>query len=686
MTDGSALPLSSLRAHLDEGSACSRWLVDPDGVLGRVLELEAGAAYTVPLVLDGSVSLRSRAMLFPHDWRDLRGAVRVVVAMQDGGGSRRELWAGTLRAGDRGRPGGLAVDCELPPSTTGISLQVHPLRHPPERGLARAIWVDPVLNDPSAAEEPAGQPDQGHSSVLDEIPLFSVLVPVHDPPIEMLEEAVASVRSQTFESWELCLVDDGSVDPAVIAALDAHAATDARIRVARHPAARGISAATNTAVDLAGGAYIALLDHDDTLAPDALERIAQRIAAEPGLDMVYTDEDIVDGGRQVWVHLKPGWSPDTLRTNGYTCHLGVYRRSLVQEVGGFRSAFDGSQDIDLILRLTERTDRIAHVPAVLYHWRAHPASTAGGDAKPYAYVAARNAYAAHLQRTGLVGEVGYGPPGLYRLSAAVGERTRVAIVLAVADARGLAAAAGTWVAQPHREWEAVISAPSASVPDVREALAAAGMPGERLTILESHPSESPSAGALLRATDQAATRADQLLILQTAAAGLTHDWLSRLAGYAAQDGIAAAGPVLLSPDGRVQNAGVALPDGIALHLLHGTRTSMDDFFGYGTSVHNVSAVSGVLAMPAATFLELGGLDPTLGELALIDLCVRAGEMGLRIVTVPDVRMRATGPDPSGNDLPALRRLQTRWRLRHDGDPYYNAGYRTDRGDFARRGR
>ena len=135
--------------------------------------------------------------------------------------------------------------------------------------------------------------------------------------------------------------------------------------------------------------------------------------------MVYSDEDIVDGGRQVWVHLKPAWSPDTLRTNGYTCHLGVYRRSLVRRSAGFRSEFDGSQDIDMILRLTERTDRVAHVPAILYHWRAHAASTAGGDAKPYAYVAARSAYAAHLERTGVAASVGYGPPGLYRVAATV---------------------------------------------------------------------------------------------------------------------------------------------------------------------------------------------------------------------------------------------------------------------------
>ena len=232
----------------------------------------------------------------------------------------------------------------------------------------------------------------------------------------MLEEAIASVRNQTYPHWELCLVDDGSTNPQITTTLQRHAASDPRIHLTRHATARGISEATNAALTLATGDYIALLDHDDTLTPDALQHIADRIATDPTLDMLYSDEDTVLDGRRVWAHLKPAWSPDTLRTNGYTCHLGVYRRALVRDIGGFRTEFNGSQDVDMILRLTERTDRIAHVPRILYHWRAHPDSTAAGGTKPYAYVAARNAISAHLGRVGLDGDVEFGPPGLYRLA------------------------------------------------------------------------------------------------------------------------------------------------------------------------------------------------------------------------------------------------------------------------------
>ena len=281
----------------------------------------------------------------------------------------------------------------------------------------------------------------------------------------MLREAIDSVLAQTYPHWELCLVDDGSTHPEITAELHRYANTHPRINLTRHPTAGGISHATNTALHNATGDYIALLDHDDTLAPDALQHIADTLTTQPDLDMIYTDEDIVLDGHRIWVHHKPGWSLDTLRTNGYTCHLGVYRRSLVREIGGFRDEFNGSQDVDMILRLVERTDRVAHVPHIAYHWRAHAASTAGGDAKPYAYVAARSAIAAHLVRAGVRAEVGYGPPGLYRVTHKVDPDATVALVLAAPADDSLAGAATSWLAQPHRAWTVVIAGPGRAAGD-----------------------------------------------------------------------------------------------------------------------------------------------------------------------------------------------------------------------------
>ncbi len=675
------LPVSALRGRLDAASEGTRWVVDPDGLLGRGLVMQAGSALTIPLGLSGDVWLTARAMLLPHDWRDGHGTLHATVTVEDETGTRQTVWTEPLRTGDRGRPRGHRLTCRLPATTTALTLSLTHTGPPGPDQVDRAVWLDPTLIDPAAPPPPtpttpAPAPAVSATTPPASDPLISVLTPVHDPPLAMLEQTIASVTAQTYPHWELCLVDDGSRDPQIITALQRHAATDPRIHLTRRDTPGGISAATNTALRMATGHYIALLDHDDTLTPDALQHVADTITHHPDLDMIYSDEDIVLDGRVVWTHLKPQWSPDTLRTNGYTCHLGVYRRALVREVGGFRSPYDGSQDVDMILRLTERTDRIGHIPRILYHWRAHATSTAGGDAKPYAYVAARNAIADHLRRVGWDADVGFGPPGLYRLAHRVHPRESADLVLAVSDPAGLAEAAASWREQAHPAWHVILTAPDQILDAAHTALTDAGLPDSAFTLL---PTDQDPTTALAAAAHIAT--AQHIVLMQTPALGLTHDWLTRLIGYSQQPGIAAAGPILLAPDGRIHQAGIALPDGIPLHLLQGTRSSMDDHFGYGTSVYNVSAVSGILVTPRATYHQLGGLDPTLADLALIDYCIRATTTGQRTVIVPDARLRTTATPT--NDLPTLWRLQHQWRHTHTHDPYYNPGYRTDRGDFVR---
>jgi hypothetical protein len=361
----------------------------------------------------------------------------------------------------------------------------------------------------------------------------------------------------------------------------------------------------------------------------------------------------------------------------YTCHLGVYRRSMAQQVGGFQSRFDGCQDYDFVLRLMERTDRIAHIPQILYHWRAHPHSTAGGDAKPYAYLAQPGAISEHLGRAGVEADVQFANlPGLHRVVHRVDPGLTVEIALACEDPDTLRAAAHTWNTQPHPSWRAVIATNNHT--QITDALHAAGIPDQRITLIDADPDPTTA----LHQAAQHAT-ATHLLLMQAPAIGLTHDWLTRLLGYSNQDGIAAAGPVILAPDGRIQQAGIALPEGIPLHLLNGTRSSMDKFFGYGTSVYNLSAVSGVLATSRAHYERLGGLRPAYGVLAPIDYCLRAGRAGARTVIVPDARVRLDAQPI--NDIPAIWRLRREWAAAHDHDPYYNPGYRTDRGNFEERG-
>ncbi|MGO9752688.1 MAG: glycosyltransferase family 2 protein, partial [Solirubrobacteraceae bacterium] len=654
--------------------------------------------------------LRGRVRLVPRDWRDGSAAARASVAIAAADGTQQELWSGLLPAAtEHGYPEGLALHCELPARATALLLNVEQHNARDGRSVGRAMWLDVQITDPLAGSDPLPQqtgadtaplqtnadtlprqndadpiPPQGtatdHQASLPtqtSEPLISVLTPVHDPPLEMLEQAIASVLQQTFTSWELCLVDDGSRKPEIIAALQRHAAGDPRIHLVRRDTAGGISTATNTAIDLATGQYIALLDHDDTLEPDALQLVAQKLHQDPTLDMIYTDEAVVSqDGAIARIH-KPDWSPENMCALMYTCHLGVYRRRLAVEIGGFKPAFDGCQDYDFVLRLVERSDRVAHIPRILYHWRAHASSTAGGDAaKPYAYITQPHAIAAHLTRVGAAdAQVLFGPhPGVHRIVYPVNDTRTVSLVLAVSSDEPLTEAARSWLAQPHQSWEVVLAGPPDALAACAAALQAAGIESERRTLV---PIAAGIDRAHALATGAAAAQMDHLLLMQAPIVGLTHDWLRRLLGYSDQPGIAAAGPLVLASDGRILQAGIAIPEGIPLHLLQGLHAAAG-----GPTVMNLSAVSDVLITPREAYDQLAGLRPAFGELALIDYCLRASDAGLRVVTLPDARVRVTTTEHVINDLPRLWQLRRNWRRTHTHDPYYSPNYRRDRGDYA----
>jgi GT2 family glycosyltransferase len=677
-----SIPLSALRERLDAGSAGAHWSVGADRVPGRALIQLADYEVSFPLRLPGAVSLHGRVRLLPHDWRDGSAAALASIAITEADGTRHELWSGLLPAAAAyGHPDGLALHCELPASTTALLLNAKQHDARDGRSVGRVMWLELELIDPGAGTDPVpaptDRPDHRPSApALTSEPLISVLTPVHDPPLEMLEEAIASVLQQTFTNWELCLVDDGSRKPEIIQALQRHAAGDPRIHLLRRDTAGGISTATNAALGLATGQYVALLDHDDTLEPDALQLVAAKLHDDPTLDMIYSDEAVVSaGGALARIH-KPDWSPENMTALMYTCHLGVYRRGLALEIGGFQPAFDGCQDYDFVLRLVERSDRIGHIPEILYHWRAHSSSTAGGDgAKPYAYLAQPRAIAAHLARLGTGdAQVLFGPdPGFHRIVYPVRDALTVSLVLAVTGERGLSEAARSWLAQPHRSWGVVLAGPPDVLPACAAALQAAGIARSRTTML---PIEPGIDRAYALASAAAAARTDQLLLMQVPIVGLTHDWLRRLLGYSIQRGIAAAGPLVLAPDGRILQAGIAIPEGIPLHILHG-----DNAAAGSAIVMNLSAVDDVLMTSRATFDGLNGLRPALGDLALVDFCLRATDAGHRIVAVPDARVRVTSTEYVVNDIPKLWQLRRNWCMSHTHDPYYSRYYRHDRGDY-----
>jgi GT2 family glycosyltransferase len=503
----------------------------------------------------------------------------------------------------------------------------------------------------------------------------------------MLVAALDSVRRQTFAGWELCLVDDGSRDPRVVRILVSSDEHDPRIRLIRREHSGGIARATNVALGMARGEYVACLDHDDVLADTALAMFAAAIAQHPNADILYSDEELFAGDRSSELALKPGWSPDLLRSTMYMCHLTVSRRSLALEVGGYRSEFDGSQDYDFALRITERSERIIHVPGVLYHWRVHEHSAAASEtAKPYAYSAARRALEEHIKRTGIHADVHFGDfPGVYRIVHRVPRNRSAAAILPLTGepdtvATAVTRAVNSWDASEHRPHEVVLVGSPAVLSACAGQLATEGATANMLTV-EASP--SAGVGAMVNA-GAAAAGSDCLVLLDGPVESLTRDWLARLVGFADQRGVAAVGAKTLTLDGRVEHAGVMLSDGLPLPVLHGAEAGEAGPLGIGLLPCNLSAVRGVVATGRKTFSELEGIDEQLGELGVIDFCLRAREAGMRIVSAPDVIVRHLSHAPPINDLVALYALTMRWRNRLGRDPYFNPGFYSDRADFTER--
>ena len=281
------------------------------------------------------------------------------------------------------------------------------------------------------------------AEALSNPPLISVLMPVYEPKMEWLREAVVSVRAQIYQNWELCIADDASVDPQVKGYLKGLASEDPRIKVCFRSSNGHISEATNSALEMAEGEFIALLDQDDLLREHSLICVAEAVERNPDAGIIYSDEDKIEDGRRSDPYFKPDWDPYLMCCHNLICHLGVYRTDLVRQLGGLRVGFEGAQDWDLALRCADRLgDKgIIHIPKVLYHWRIHRKSTAMADsgAKPYTLDAARRAIDEHLDRRAIKGRAELIPKfSMFRVRYELPDsKPLVSIVIATRDRRDL---------------------------------------------------------------------------------------------------------------------------------------------------------------------------------------------------------------------------------------------------------
>jgi GT2 family glycosyltransferase len=517
-------------------------------------------------------------------------------------------------------------------------------------------------------------------------PHFSIVMPVHDTPAALLEEAVTSVREQIYPHWTLCIADDHSTAPHVRPMLDRLRTQESRISVAFRGVNGHIAAASNTALALATGDFVALLDHDDRLAPQALLEMAASIVADPAVDILYSDEDKIDiSGRRFSPHFKPVWSPELLLSQNYVSHLGVYRRSLLEAIGGFRQGFDGSQDYDLLLRAVEAAgpDRVRHVPGILYHWRAMPGSVAlASGEKPYAHQAARRAIAEHLARTGMPAQV---------VRAAVGECHRPIIdlpdppprVTAIVPTRDCLdrlrpCVEGLLTGTDYPELDLVIVDNGSMASETGDYLRTLQETGKARVLRVDEPFNF----ARLNNLAVAEASGSMLALVNNDIVPLTPAWLREMVVHAARPGVGAVGAKLLDRHGRIGHAGVVLGTGpIADHAYRGLDRQAGGYFGRAQVLRNVSAVTAACMVTSrAAWETVGGMDERFAVAYNdVDYCLRLRAAGFRIVYVPTAELchhesSTRRLEPAATRRPRLAReaalLRSLWGATLRDDPYH----------------
>ncbi|MBA2955579.1 glycosyltransferase [Nocardioides sp. MAH-18] len=474
-------------------------------------------------------------------------------------------------------------------------------------------------------------------------PTFSIVTPVYNPPLDILRSTIASVRAQAFRDWELILVDDRSPDDAVREVLRAEAATDPRIRVIERETNGHIVAASNDGIEAARGEFIALLDHDDLLVPQALRVVRRAIEQYPDADYLYSDEEIVDAdGARLGQFHKPVWSPERLRGQMYTGHLSVLRTSVVREVGGFREGFDGSQDHDLVLRVTERARVIVHVPRVLYHWRGAPGSVVHDpEAKPYAWEAGRRAVQEHLDRVGIAATAELGRTRhSMRLQRRLDPEVTISVVIPTRGSQGLVwGKRRTFVVDAirsmrerggHQRVEFVVVYDEDTDPDRLDEVRAVGGPDVNLV-----PYRPPFNFSAKCNVGVAASYGDVIVLLNDDVEIASDGFLVDLVAPLYEEGVGATGARLLFSDSTIQHAGVVVFDGGPGHAMYKMRGTTPGPFSALVLNREVSAVTGAcIALKRSTYERIGGMSEQFPlSYNDVDFCNKITAAGLRILWI-----------------------------------------------------
>lgn len=531
-------------------------------------------------------------------------------------------------------------------------------------------------------------------------PLVSVIVPVYNTEERWLRKCLDSVLSQLYPFWELCIADDASTSAHIRRVLEDYRVRDERVKVVFRSKNGHISEASNSALELATGSFVAFLDHDDELAEHALYLIAEELNQYPDADLIYSDEDKIDErGIHSAPHFKPGWNPDLLYCCNYICHLTVCRTEIVRKIGGFRKGFEGSQDHDLILRFSEATgpSRIRHIPHILYHWRSHQDSTArAATVKSYAHTASRKAVQDHLERKGVSAEVVRAechytynrviypiPPSPPLVSVIIPIRNRADLLKGCAE--------GILFRTDYSCIELIIIDNGSDDPETLRYLEELET-NARVRVIRS---DGPFNYSSLNNEGVRRAAGEILGFLNNDLEVISPGWLREMVSHAIRPEIGVVGARLLYPNGRVQHAGVILGvGGVAEHAFRGFDARDPGYSSRLQLTQNYSAVTGACMLTRReVFDAAGGFDAVNLAVAYndVDYCLKVQELGYRVLWVPYAELfhlesASRGFEERASDRERLtgeaEYLRKRWRKALLADPCYNPNLSKARPDFS----
>lgn len=543
-----------------------------------------------------------------------------------------------------------------------------------------------------------GELEQQRGAALEINPKFSIVVPLYKTPIPYLRQMIQSVKEQTYGNWELCLSDGSGASSPLTKILEEYEKEDARIRILKSPTALQISENTNAAIEAATGDFIAFMDHDDMLTPNALFECAKLLCREKETEIIYSDEDkmSMDGNKYFQPHMKPDFNLDLLCTVNYICHLFVVKKEIIERVGMLRKEFDGAQDYDFILRCVEASGNIRHIPKVLYHWRSHEDSTAENpESKMYAFDAGQRAVQAHYERIGVQAEVFKGEYlGLYRTKFIRAYDPLISILIPNKDHTDdlERCISSIETKSTYHNYEYIIIENNSTEEKTFAYYKALEEKNPKVKVVYYKGGFNYSA---INNFGARYAKGEYLLLLNNDTEIINEDCLEELLGYCTREDVGIVGARMYYEDDTIQHAGVVIGfGGIAGHCFVQQPRGFTGYCHRIICAQDYSAVTAAcMLVKKSVFDAVGGLTE---ELAVafndIDFCLKVRDLGKLVVYNPYAELyhyesKSRGLEDTPEKVARFQKeiaiMERRWpKILKEGDPYYNPNLALDRQDFS----